>query len=313
MDIYNYIDNGFLIGEPILSNSEILEIRELLDKYYINLGDNSEMLLNDNNDYLHNKLINLLKTKSISNFFDSLEKTTGEEISVLPPFLVMRNYFPHPYLLNGWHSDCGGELKRKYCKDKLEKSNYIFGKIGIYLQLNGDAGGAIDVIPKSHTIIRRYNTLHRHLATWRVLSYKILHLFSPSLFKFIPEKYVHKFLKCETLRPLISSPVFFDSGIIHKGTSPNRSIIKNLVFEKNLIQIKNTPKNLTKYAIYFQFGNQIGIKSYMHDRLKRSPSGQCSGDESKIWKAQTNFLIKNNYIKGSKMKNIINQANSSVA
>ena len=52
--------------------------------------------------------------------------------------------------VHGWHRDCLGELKYDYCKNILSDKNYLFSKIGIYLQNNSDYGGGIDIIQSSH-------------------------------------------------------------------------------------------------------------------------------------------------------------------
>ena len=56
--------------------------------------------------------------------------------------------------------------------------------------------------------------------------------------------------------------------MFHRATPIDINSEKGVKFEKNSNYIKNLSKEKTKYAIYFQIGNQIGLNSYWYDRSK---------------------------------------------
>ena len=295
-----YLGKGYQVGEPLLNSEEIKWVRDGLQAEFSNKSYPHSIMLCEFNNELHTKIIGLVKDPQIQAFLASLEKKTGQVISILPGFEVTRNYFPHPWLLDGWHSDCGGELNQEYCIQRLKSKEYVFGKIAIYLQSNGDFGGSIDVIPKSHIGIRKFNKFIRRLANIRLNLYKKSHSINKHIFKFIPKGLINIFIGSKTLFPEIGAPVFFDSGLLHKGTSPSKRVANQLVFE-NHIYVKFTPDDKTKYAIYFQFGSKSGIESYLFDRLNRIRGNE----EAFLWRSQIDFLSKVDVNIGKKMSNLI--------
>ena len=60
----------------------------------------------------------------------------------------------------------------------------------------------------------------------------------------------------------------FDSRVFHKGTPARIDIEKKLVYDHESLQAE-LPEEQTKYVLYSQFGNSIGIESYFLDRLYR--------------------------------------------
>ena len=61
----------------------------------------------------------------------------------------MRNFFPK-HSSHTWHIDASGEFRYKYCKDRIYAKDYLFAKVGIYLQKNSEYGGQIDIIRGSN-------------------------------------------------------------------------------------------------------------------------------------------------------------------
>ena len=87
---------------------------------------------------------------------------------MLPPFEVQKNYHVDLRQVHGWHRDCGGELKYDYCKNILSDKNYLFSKIGIYLQNNSDYGGGIDIIQSSHKNFSKFTSIIRKLKVFHL-------------------------------------------------------------------------------------------------------------------------------------------------
>ncbi len=302
ISIESFEKNGYQIGEPILDSVSVKEIREKLDEQFVKLSSPNLISIDSAENDLYRTIVLLLNSAEVTNFLDSIEKSKQVPISVFPVFQIMRNYYPHPWLLNGWHSDCGGELKYDYCVERLKHKDYVFGKIGIYLQENGDLGGSIDVVPKSHIPIRTYSNTMRRLMTVRLLIYTKIHKLNSWIFKYIPRGLQNLLVGGKMLKPPIASPVFFDSGILHRGTSPIKERISSFKFEDNLF-VNNTSKEETKYAIYFQFGSVIGAESYLYDRMKRE-EGQF---ERSLWEKQLPVLSRIFPEMGAKLAKLFKQ------
>ena len=84
---------------------------------------------------------------------------SNSDVSLLPPYEVVKNYLPHSVETeaSGWHRDCGGEESINQCKSILSNQEYVFGKIGLYLQDNTEEfGGGIDVVVRSHKVWSRF-------------------------------------------------------------------------------------------------------------------------------------------------------------
>ena len=151
----------------------------------------------------------------------------------------------------------------------------MFGKVGFYLQENTDFWGSIDVIPKSHRKIRSCNKLKTFLPKallwcvnnifWRI-SQTINRSF-PKINCGFPETAVMLILGAKTIKASPSSPVFFDSGILHKST-PISDSLKGQVKYLGDYHFE-IPARFTKYAIYCQYGSTGAVESYMYDRLRR--------------------------------------------
>jgi hypothetical protein len=283
MSLNHYNKFGCYIGTPVLLKSDINELRAGLEIEYNKRGNPIVIKASQITDDRVIKLIlKILFNDQTSEFLNNFNANLNENIQILPPFQIMRNYFPHPWLKHGWHSDCGGELQYDYCRERLQNQSYVFGKIGIYLQLNGSLGGGIDVIEKSHRYIRykqRFNKIR--FARLKIYNKK------PEFFRFFSQNLIKTLIGAKSMSPTPSAPVFFDSGILHRGTPPN---IKKLgTLEGWDIENYHIPRNLgggNKYAIYTQFGSQMAVDSYFYDRLRR----KGNADEVKRWKEDISWL-----------------------
>ena len=94
--------------------------------------------------------MDILYSQETKKIISDLESYYNKPVSLLPPLEIMKNYHVNLKTHLGWHRDCGGELEHDYCKEKLFKKDYLFTKVGIYLQNNTEYGGSIDIIKTSH-------------------------------------------------------------------------------------------------------------------------------------------------------------------
>ena len=162
MSLKEYKKHGYLIINQILTNDEVELIRKDLDLEF----DRNKKEVLFINEFKNEKLIKIIKHLQKSYLVsvkEELEQKSKTKITVLPNFLVQKNYHVDLRQFHGWHRDCGGELRYGYCNNILAKENYFFSKIGLYLQENTDYGGSIDIIKSSHKNFTKFKILFRKI------------------------------------------------------------------------------------------------------------------------------------------------------
>jgi hypothetical protein len=269
-NIQNYIMSGFYIGNHEINNNKIQYLRKLI---LTNFRDGKKQkLINfiDFNEELRSEIINLLCSNFIKTFLKKLASKLNTNISILPRIHIMKNY--HVNRLKtpgiGWHRDCAGEFKHTYCNNLLSKKEYVFGKIGIYLQKNSEElGGGIDLIPKSHIYIRDKKFFKRKISAIRLRVIKIMQKNFNIIYKLISEKFYIKFLKAIKINAHPGAPVFFDSRIIHRGSPINDCLIDNFKEIDNIHY--ELPDKDAKISIYCEYGSSTGVLSTLYDRSTR--------------------------------------------
>tara|TARA_B100000575_G_scaffold293527_1_gene305222 strand:- start:107 stop:1078 length:972 start_codon:yes stop_codon:yes gene_type:complete len=288
--IKTFKKKGFVFGDQIINQDELHDLRDHLDIEFSNHQSYKGVALEIDQFKdldLAKKIIKILFSEQTRNIIKKFEEISPTPVSILPPIHVHKNYHNNLIKTLGWHRDCGGELKYKYCKNKIFNKNYLFTKIGIYLQENNEYGGGIDIIKYSHKNFSKLRFFLRKINSVPLKIVSIFHKYFTKLYLKISENFFMIFLQGEKLNPRISSPIFFDSRLIHRGTPVSRNFINNLKFTNKENQL-NLPKNKTKYVIYSHFGNSEAVDSYMYDRLKR----KNNSGELDIWLSQINFISK---------------------
>ena len=306
-----YFNSGYCNGNPLFDNGEIEYLRSAIEKHHPK--NVHQVSLFDIDDEKALKLIfKAYNSVFIKSILKEIEKNTNTPISILPGFDVMRNQ--HLNRLNskddGWHRDCGGELRHDYCKEKLYQKSYIFGKIGIYLQENQEYGGSVDLIPFSQ---KYFNPKTIFLRKLKAIPMKIIYLLNtrlPSIYQVFPDKFYMFLNKAKKMRPKIGSPLFFDSRIIHRTSPIDRSVLNKVKFVPKAKNVAETPKEKIKYAIYCHFGSTLASDSYMHDRLKRDgkniPGYATMSMELKRWCDEVNKVKKFSPLLAGSIRNLIN-------
>ncbi len=294
-------ENGYLISNPVFDHSQVNLLRESLDNEFKENKDHKmllslEEIKNENlvklilNGFLNNQL-NLIKEK--------LNGIANSSVSILPPIQIMRNYHVNLKKSYGWHRDCGGEMKYDYCKKILCKKEYVFTKIGIFLQENTEYGGSIDVIPKSNKNFAKFKIYFRKIKNIPLKIAQLFHSKFNSLYCLLPESFFMFFIRAKRLFPKIGSAVFFDSRIIHRGSPISKKVIKNVKFTGE--HSAEIPIEKTKYALYCHFGSAMAVDSYMFDRQKRKDNF----NELRNWLKQLEFIKKFNPKLANQMENIL--------
>ena len=114
---------GVVVIREVLSQSEVHELRQILDKIFLEEKDPlPRMILSY--DIFKVKELYLIPFKE--KIVEKLKSTLGEKLCYFSDFQVQRNMFGIP----GWHRDCGNEAGNDY----LCHPSYKFVKCGVFLQ-----------------------------------------------------------------------------------------------------------------------------------------------------------------------------------
>lgn len=280
VNIENYLSSGFWVDNNKKNNDKIQYLRDLIISNLNNSNEKTTLYFNRFNEELRLSVLELFNSISIKEFLNKLSLKLKTEISILPIIHVMKNY--HVNRLKtagiGWHRDCGGEFKYKYCNNLLSNSEYAFGKIGIYLQNNSSKlGGGIDLVPRSHIYIKNKSFIKRKISGIRLKIIQKLQRYFPSFYKLISENFYIFFLKGKKINSSPGSPVFFDSRIVHRGSPMDDYMFSNVKEIDNIhYELINED---SKISIYCQFGSAAGVASYLYDRSRR----KSTSDELNNW------------------------------
>jgi len=267
----NYKKYGFSHGAKVLNDSDIFNLRDKLEQIFSLKGNPKEVSLFEIEDEeITNLIYGIYSSEKVRQLISNLSNFYNQKISIIPHFIIYRNY--HVDRKNtpgiGWHRDCGGELAQNYSKKKLRDKNYVFGKIGIYLQKNSAYGGCIDIIPKSHHLIMSNNFFYKKISALNLFLLRKIQKYFSNLYLSFSEKKIMKILKAKRLFPDPGTIIFWDSRTIHRGTPIEDEVRNQISFDSKNHQAE-VPKEFTKFSLYVDFGNNFAFDSYMYDRNSR--------------------------------------------
>ncbi len=265
----DYLNNGFVISKPLMDEISIKTLRKELDDEFKDFNDGVSINITDFKNFeVTKKIVQTLNSSEINNIIKELQKISKKKVSLLPILEVHKNYHVNLKEFHGWHRDAGGEMRHKYCNKILGEDNYLFSKIGIYLQNNTEYGGSIDIIKKSHKNFSHLKIFLRKIRNIPLRIITSLHKYLTKLYFFIPESFFMFLINAKRLYPQKGSAVFFDSRLIHRGSPISKDKLSEIKYIKGKLQAV-LPRSNDKYSIYCQFGSSDAIDSYMYDRLKR--------------------------------------------
>lgn len=233
---------------------------------------------------LRKSLYDLVDVPGLRSFFDEISKdiAAGEPVSLFPD-RIMRNSLPLVSLgEHGWHNDCKGEFKYDYCRRRLSRQ-YIFGKVQICLQENTEYGGGIDIMPLPEPLTSlRVESLVDNKVTYKRLRYafKLLRIQSRlskmgtevSLGEHRISDAIASLAGAKTVNVPALTNIVFDHRVLHRGTPASPSVERKLIAlqGKSATFLKpGTRLAKNKYVLYFHFGNQQGLDSFVYDRVRR--------------------------------------------
>ena len=300
----NFNNNGFVISQPIIAEGEIKNIRDNLDLEFLNFKSDRGTTLRINqikDPDLIVKIINILYSDETKKIITNLENYFKKPVSILPPIEIMKNYHVNLKTHLGWHRDCGGELEHSYCKEKLFKNDYLFTKVGVYLQENTEYGGSIDIVKTSHKNFSKSKIFLRKFKSIPLRLIQFFHKYFSGLYYLIPEKIFMFLIIAKRLFPEKGAAVFFDSRLIHRGTPISKRKLDEVVFSKKFVHNAEIPKQFDKYAIYSHFGTTDAVDSYLYDRLKR----KGNSEELNKWLQEIEVIQKYNPELSKNMRKIL--------
>ena len=256
----SYAINGFTIIEDILSQEEILQLRHGL---YTHFSANEEKSYETINYALESKVAALFFRKKI---VKRLKQVLGDKIVFTNNFNIQYNSFGIGGRTEGLHTDSNSEFlpENKY----LFKPDYMFGKVGLYLQDNTEEfGGGIDVVVGSQKVWTRFSI--------PILNYLCTRLYL-RLYKINNRRKIKAPIKS-------GSAIFFDSRLLHASSRPNNL---NLT-EKEIKGRAQVPSQHCKYAIYMDVCSLGSEKEFIDNSYKRA-----QGEESSV-PTETAFFTNN--------------------
>jgi hypothetical protein len=251
------------------------------------------------NKFLEKEIISqitkFLSSEYIQKFFSSLENECEYGEVTLFPFLnITRNFFSGPQGgQHGWHEDCGGERMYEYCRRKLS-DNYLFGKLLIPLQQNGEMGGCIDFAEGTFSENQAVSLCQRVSIRLQNI-YLNINKKSHALPSLLGDQWVTDLMALPTLpKSVASNPlqvIAFSQKLFHRGTPFSPRAWSEVLKKHPTAKIRDyrLPGNINlgrfnKYMIYAHFGNKTGLESYIYDKIKR-PSGPWE-KEKRNWVEQ---------------------------
>jgi len=302
----NYLSLGFAVINNEIKKKEIEYLRKLILLNFYNNNTKNYLSFQCCNEELQSLIMKFLNNNLQNVFLKQLEIESDTKISILPRIHIMKNY--HINRLKspgvGWHRDCSGELPYKYCNNLLSKKEYVFGKIGIYLQNNLDSiGGGIDVIPRSSYYIKNNLSLKRKILGFKIRIITIIHKFFSILYKLFNENFFMHLLKAIKIDTNPGNIVIFDSRTIHRGSPPFDDSIVNKFkqIDKNYYDI---PDEIAKISIYFQYGSSTGTSSYFYARIREQ-----SAETPEAWRKEIELYKKHSTELYEKSLHILSNSN----
>ena len=239
----SYAINGFTIIEDILSQEEILQLRNSL---YTHFSANEEKSFETIDYALESKVAALFFSKKI---VERLKQVLGDKVVFTNNFNIQYNSFGLGGRAEGLHTDSNSEFlpENKY----LFQPDYMFGKVGLYLQDNTEEfGGGIDVVVGSQKVWTRFSI--------PILNYLCTRLYL-RLYKINNRRKIKAPIKS-------GSAIFFDSRLLHASSKPNNL---NLT-EREIKGRAQVPLQYCKYAIYMDVCSLGSEKEFIDNSYKRA-------------------------------------------
>lgn len=243
----SFFKNGFVLIEDVLTKEEVAALRKKLhrklnaeDKNFLTISD----ILSEEDIYriqFSPKILNVLRA------------VYGGKFEYINHFNLQYNMVDNSGPAQGWHLDADSECDPTP-SDYLFDPTYRHGKIGVYLQDNTQlSGGSIDAIVGGH---RPFLTSSRNKMIRILKAYLDRHLVNPLRKKW-------------TVPIRAGSALFFDPRLPHRSTPVGDPQIKT-IHRDDAGEVALLPEDRSKYVIYWESGNRLGVDTFMDHMKKRA-------------------------------------------
>jgi hypothetical protein len=234
--------NGFVVIPGVLDGRQVAEYRKLLLADFKTRSRRMETI----GYFLKCPLLYQLQCNA--KIVDTVSQIVGGEVTYVNNIEVQCNMFGLNGRKRGWHPDCGSEVS-DLSNQYLYSPDYLFGKIGVYLQDNTvEFGGGIDVQVGGHHDFKALGNAHLNYAYWKIAS-ELRHSFCGKMS--VPIK--------------AGTAVYFDSRLPHRST-PGSAVVAS----KEKTERLNLPEMHSKYVVYWEATNAAGAVDFLRNAKKRA-------------------------------------------
>ena len=233
--------NGFVVIPGVLDPGQVAEYRKQLHADFATHSRRMGTI----GYFLKNPFLYQLQCNS--KIVNVLSEILEGDVTYINNIEIQCNMFGLNGRKKGWHPDCGSEVS-DLSNQYLYSADYLFGKVGVYLQDNTvEFGGGIDVLVGGHRDFKSFGNAHINYAYWKFAS-EFRHSFGAKLS--VPIK--------------AGSAVYFDSRL------PHRSTPGSTVASKEYTERLSLPEAHSKYVVYWEATNAAGVVDFLRNAEKRA-------------------------------------------
>ncbi len=239
---------GYLLVKDFLSEKEVVSIRKKADTFFNNDPTRRMMIASEVIKYFP-EIEKIQTSPTISKILDELFEK--DDWAYINDFQLQKNLVNIGH--GGWHADCNSQYADKSTKNKLDRENYKFCKIGIYLQ-DGKCpyGGSIEILRSSHKLPKFLYSFFSFIFNNRILS-----IFTSDIFR----KKIDKNLNAGDL-------IIFDCRLIHRSSKIKN--LSNLNLDNYSQGVFKEVGDVSKYSLYFEVGDKRSNEIFLLNNFKRS-------------------------------------------
>ncbi len=251
----SYRQNGFVLVKNVIEEDELIELRRHLDSRFKD-GDLKGQRFMELGEIFKDDIVfrQFFKECLVSR----LKAALGDDLWFIPDFVLHHSFYGvgWPNRNSGWHIDAGFEFSER--KPYLFRQDYLFAKVGIYLQdWDNGWGGGILAMPGSHRWYYGAGKLAR-LKLMAKTKWNLTKQRSPGL----PSPAVNAPTKA-------GDALCFDARLLHQASLPDEKNIQKIADRKSDVWL-DVPREHTKYVMYVDACPTAMVKDHMVSRLVRS-------------------------------------------
>lgn len=246
--------DGYILLRGVLSAKEVAEIRQSLPPFYDKLALLPKRYLQARECLEVPQVYQLMAHPKI---IEACRQILGPDLIFVNDLVVQRNVLPPGEIAP--HLDCQAEFRFNKDTRYLVDPNFIFAKVGVYLQDNSEEyGGGIDICPKGH----------KWLANGLFFSYRLY------------KRYLRPFFtrSMKLLDTKAGDVLIFDGRLPHRSTFGNKLDLND--YRESADGTVKVPEERAKYAVYWEVtrkGDEVHFVECNMARAKKDEMGRPVG------------------------------------